>query len=145
MKKYIFILFFSLILISCKTYTISPDSFKEQLVNTTSESMTDSKINNPLLYSFGSTIKYKTNNIEYIRVLDKNGKEIMLKNKPSLEMKVKTKNRKSFIFYFDTVYLENDSLKGSGSRFIKFDKAIPLSEISEIYIQDGKKNFRYVE
>lgn len=143
-KKILSLLFVGMFLIACKTYTISPDSFKNQMMHTTADSMQGSKINNPLTNNVFD-IKYKYNNIKQIRVNDKDGKEVVLQNKPSLEMKVKLKNGKSFIYYFDTVYLENDSLKGSGSRFISYHKAISLSDISEILIQDGKKNFKRVE
>jgi len=57
-----------MMIISCKTYTIPTESFKEQMKNTNSSNMKDVTINNPL--TFGN-ISYSANNINRIIVEDK--------------------------------------------------------------------------
>ena len=131
----------TLLILSCKTYTISPDSFREQMVTAKTENMTAVEINNPLFYN---NIKYYSNNIDRLRVMDKNGEEMILENSPSIEMRVTDNNSKRHILYFDTVTLENDTLKGGASRFIqRLTLEIPIDSITKIELQDGKKKFNY--
>ncbi|MFK5879373.1 MAG: hypothetical protein QM478_07740 [Flavobacteriaceae bacterium] len=137
----IFIFCITLMLISCKTYTVSPESFKKQMKNANSNNLKEVEINNPLGYN---TIPYYSNNIGMIKVIDKDGNEKLLYNSPSIEMRVTLNNKKKYVFYFDTVILENDTLKGHQSRFIQsLTKEIPLDSIMKIEIQDGKKKFEY--
>jgi hypothetical protein len=57
-----------------------------------------------------------------------------------------THNGKKSIFYFDRVFVNDSMLIGAKSRFIKsIMQSIRLSEISKTEVQDGEKNFRYVE
>ena len=130
-----------LLIISCKTYTIPADSFRSQMINANSENMKVVEINNPL--TFGK-ITYSSNNIKSLVVIDKNGNEFIKENKPSIEMRVTDKNGKKYHFYFDTVILENDTLKGGRSRFMKnLTREIPMNNIVKIEVQDGGKNFKY--
>ena len=127
--------------VSCKTYTIPVDSFKEQMKNTNSLNMKDVTVNNPL--TFG-TISYSANNIDRINVVDKNGNKSYLDNSGSIEMRVTHKNGKKYHMYFDTVILENDTLKGGRSRFIQsLTRQIPIDSIVKIEVQDGGKKFNY--
>lgn len=127
--------------VSCKTYTISVDSFREQMKKTNSGSIKDVEINNPL--TFG-TIKYLANDIDRLIVFDKSGQEIYLNNSPSIEMRVTHKNGKKYILYFDTVILENNILKGGRSRFAQgLKREIPMDSIIKIDIQDSGKKFNY--
>jgi hypothetical protein len=103
--------------------------------------MKEVEINNPLAFH---NIKYHSNNINQIIVLDKDGKKMYLKNSPSIEMRVTHVNGKKYHFYFDTVILENDTLKGGRSRFIQgLSREIPLDSIVKIEVQDGGKKFNY--
>ena len=130
-----------LLTLSCKSYTIPIDSFKEQMKNTNSSNMKDVTVNNPLTFR---SIKYSANNIERVIVLDKNGNETYLNNSGSIEMRVTHKNGKKYHMYFDTVILENDTLKGGRSRFIQsLERQIPMDSIDKIEIQDGGKKFNY--
>ena len=144
MKKFLSAISLSaliLMLVSCKSYTIPIDSFKEQLVNTNSSNQKTVTINNPLYYG---NISYAANNIDKIIVLDKNGNEKTLNNSGSIEMRITHKNGKKYHMYFDTVLLENDTLKGSRSRFLQhLKRQIHIDSISKIEVQDGKKDFRY--
>ena len=45
---------------------------------------------------------------------------------------------------FDTIILENDTLKGSRSRFIpNLTRKIPFDSIAKIEVQEGGKNYNY--
>ena len=130
-----------LLFFSCKTYTISVDSFREQMINAKKEDMKEVKIINPLSYT---NIKYASNNIERIKALDKSGKDVYLDNSPSIELRITRRDNKKYFLYFDTVILENDTLKGGESRFIQgLTNQIPMDDIFKIEIQDGKKDFKY--
>jgi MFS superfamily sulfate permease-like transporter len=127
--------------IACTTYTIPVESFREQMMKETPETMKQVKIDNPLFYR---NIKYNSNNIKRIIVTEKDGKRTYLDNSPSIEMRVTHVNGKKYHFYFDTVILENDTLKGSRARLAKgFDREIPLDSIVTIEVQDGGKNYKY--
>ncbi|WP_243472767.1 hypothetical protein [Winogradskyella sp. MH6] len=127
--------------LSCKTYTIPVESFKEQMKNTNSSNMKDVTVNNPLTYG---SISYSANNIDRIIVVDKNGNSSYLNNSGSIEMRVTHKNGKKYHMYFDTVILENDTLKGGRSRFVQsLERQIPIDSIVKIEIQDGGKKFNY--
>lgn len=129
------------LVLSCKTYTIPIDSFKEQMKNTTSSSMKSVSVNNPLT---GGEITYSANNISRIIVQDKNGSPTYLNNSGSIEMRVTHRNGKRYYMYFDTVILENGILKGGRSRFVQsLDRQIPMDSIIKIEVQDGGKNFNY--
>ena len=129
------------LLFSCKTYTIPTDSFRKQMIESTSKSTTNVEINNPIFFK---NIRYSSNNIKKIEVLDKNGKILYLDNSPSIEMRVTDYNGKKFQLYFDSVIIENDTLKGGRSRFFQGLKSeIPMENILKIEVQDGGKNFNY--
>ena len=129
------------LIISCKTYTIPPDSFREQMIEAKSGNMKEVEINNPLFYR---NIKYSSNNINRLIVLDKHGNKMYLDNSPSIEMRVTHRNGKKYILYFDTVILENDTLKGGRSRFAQsLTREIPMDSILKIEVQDGGKKFNY--
>lgn len=139
LKPVVLVLLF--MIMSCKSYTIPVDSFREQLIDSNSTNMNDATINNPL--SLG-TISYSTNNIDGIIVRDKDRQNKYLKNSPSLEIRVTHQNGKRYHMYFDTVILENGTLKGSRSRFIQsLNREIPMDSIIKIEVQDGGKKFKY--
>ena len=141
MKKYIGIIAVLALLYSCSTYTVTPESFKKQFATVDSTSLKDVTINNPMTYS---TIKYKANKISYVEVVDKNGKKDVLQNSPSLEMRVTLANGKRKIVYFDTAYLQNDTLIGTASRFMPWiTRKIPMDSITKIEIQEGGKKYSY--
>ncbi len=130
-----------LIAYSCKTYTIPVDSFREQMMEAKPKNRVAVEINNPLAYG---NIKYFSNNISQLMVLDKKGNESFLDISPAIEMRVTHKNGKKYLLYFDTVILENDTLKGGRSRFAQgLTRAIPLDSIVKIEVQDGGKKFGY--
>ncbi len=142
-KKILFIpaLLVFLLFNACKTYTIPTESFREQMITAKMGYMKPVEINNPLFYS---KIAYPSNNIKRLIVEDNDGKKLYLDNSPSIEMRVTQNNGKKYIMYFDTVILENDTLKGGRSRFIQdLTRMIPMDSIVKIEVQDGGKNYKY--
>ena len=54
------------------------------------------------------------------------------------------KRRKNKRLLFDTVIVENDTLKGARSRLMQnLRREIPLSDIDKIEIQDSGKVYKY--
>ena len=93
----------------------------------------------------GDKVKYKTFQIELIKCVDNKGNPIVLQKSPSLEIRFTDSSNKKTIFYFDLISVDETYVKGVQSRFItSIKKTIPLNTIKTIEIQDGKKNFRYV-
>ena len=133
-----------IIFMSCQTYTVSVESFRNQMVNVTPENLREVKINNPGIYSAYTNIRYLANNIDTIQVVDKNGNEVALENSPKLEMRLTHNNGKRYVLLFDTVTLENDTLKGARSRILhNLRREFPLDSIKFIEIQDSKKKYKY--
>jgi uncharacterized protein YcfL len=128
-----------LLVVSCKTYTISPENFKKQFVEDNANTLTNVRIDNPL--STLSDIKYQANSLKYLNVYDKNGQLNYIRNSPSTEIRVTLINGKKKIFYLDTVVIENDTLKGSKSRLLGISDKVPFNHIVKIEVQDGKKNY----
>jgi hypothetical protein len=123
---------------SCKTYTISPENFKKQLIEGNLDDLKNINVDNPI-----SQFEYKAFNLKYLNVTAKNGSTSLIKNSPSIEMRVTLKNGKRKIFYLDTVTLENDTMFGEKSRILGLTNKIPFNEIVKIEVQDGGKNYQY--
>ena len=131
------------LLSSCKMYTVSVDSFRNQMTVDGPEKYREVEIQNPLPYSY-SNIKYLATNIKQIVVQDKNGNDVVLQNSPKLEMRITRTNGKKYVLLFDTVIVENDTLKGARSRILKnLTREIPMDGISNIEIQDSGKVYKY--
>lgn len=126
-----------LLLISCKTYTISPENFQEQIVNSDKNDLKSSDIKDSLQ---NTKKQYQAYKLDYLTVNDKKGKNFQLPNSPSVEMRVTLNNGKRKIFYLDTVILENDTLKGLKSKILGFKNEVAFDDIIKIEVQDGKKN-----
>lgn len=141
MKKKLSLLVLVVLMISCKTYTISPENFKKQIIDSTANSLKDVKVNNPI--SPFSKIEYKANSLKYLNVYDNNGSLSFMQNSPSVEIRVTLRNGKRKIFYLDTVTLENDTLIGEKSRILGLKNKVPYNEIVKIEVQDGGKKYQY--
>ena len=129
------------LLFSCKTYTIPVESFREQMTESGNEKMRDVEINNPTSYS---NLKYQANSVKSIVVVDKNGNNVEIENSPKLEMRITRKNGKKYILLFDTVIVENDTLKGARSRIIQnLRREIPLDDIEKILLGSKYLNIIY--
>lgn len=139
----ILILIVSFTMFSCKTYTISTESFKEQFKDVNSKTLVEKKVS---IISSNFIENFYCNDLKTIIVEDKNGKKAELVNRPSIEMRVTTDDNKRRIMYFDTSYIENDTLYGSRSRLLSLVNyvKIPLKRIIKIEVQDGGKRYKYV-
>lgn len=135
------LLFLSLIPIACTTYYIPVQSFKEQFIGIDSTKLRLENTRGPA----GDVTEYLANPIDYIKCVDKNNIPFELKNSPSIEIRFTENTNKRTIFYFDRVFLQDSLVFGEMSRFIRVRKGIPLSNVKLIEVQDGHKNFRYVE
>ena len=143
-SKYLVLIVF-LIFVSCKTYTLEPFYLKELLLKVNPESMKPDDKSKVKVGLTNVKFTYKSNKIDYIKVLNKNGVKDVINNSPVLEMRVTLKNNKKYNMYFDTVYLENDTLTGCKSRFFpNLTTKIPFNEIIKIEVQDGGKNYQNV-
>jgi hypothetical protein len=129
------------LLFGCKTYTITTGSFKEQMTNANSDNQKLVKIKHPPLIT---PLSYYSNGIEYLTVIDKENNKLNLKITPTIEMRVTNTGGKKYLFLFDTVLLENDTLKGNRSRLMNLQREIHFDSITKIEIQNSGKKIRYV-
>ena len=132
-----------LFLTSCTTYYIPLDSFKQQFSGIDSTRLVNVDVKGP----FGDSYHYAANPISIIKCVDKSGNPAELKNSPSIEIRFTYgENNKRTVYYFDRIYVSDSSVVGVESRFIQsIRKTIPLNAISKIEVQDGKKDFHYVQ
>lgn len=139
MKRKLVQLCLLLLVVSCKTYTISPENFRKQFVEDNANTLKDARVNNPLTSL--TDIKYQANTLKYLNVYDKNGQLNFIRNSPSTEIRVTLNNGSKKIFFLDTVVIENDTLKGSKSRLLGIKDKVPFNTIVKIEVQDGQKNY----
>lgn len=122
---------------SCKTYTVSPQSFNEQFGNVDYDLSTSRSVS--------GSIYYNGYQIKKINVIDKNGKTKILDNVPSLEMRVTLNNGKRSHFYFDSMKLKSDTLTGHKARFLPWMIVkVPFSDVVKIEIQESGKKIEYM-
>jgi hypothetical protein len=128
---------------SCTTYFIPVQSLKSQLSQIDSTKFKIVKVQGP----FGEKYNYLSNSLKTILCEDSKGNKIELKNSPSIEIRITSgKNYTKNIFYFDRIYLNDTCIIGVQSRFItSIRKTILLKDITKIEIQDGRKNFHYIQ
>lgn len=126
---------------SCKTYYIPIASFNEQMKDIDSVELKTVNTKGPM----GDVVSYETYPIDFIKCVDKRNNLVELKNSPSIEIRFTEENNKRTIFYFDQIYIKDSMVIGDGSRFIYHRKAIPIENIKRIEVQDGRKNFKYVD
>jgi len=136
---FLFLLFLGLI--SCKTYYIPFESFKEQFNGIDSTKLKIVNTRGPA----GDIAQYPANPIEYIKCVDKDNNPFELKNSPSIEIRFTEQNNKRTVYYFDRVFLQDTLIIGDMSRFIHYRKGISINNVKLIEVQDGHKNFKYVE
>ena len=135
------LLFLSMVLNACKTYLIPVQSFKEQFNGIDSAKLRLVKTRGPA----GDVVEYLANPVDYIKCVDKSDMPYELKISPSIEVRFTEKNNKRTIFYFDRVFMQDTLIIGEMSRFVRFRKGISINNVKLIEVQDGHKNFRYVE
>ncbi len=128
-------------IVSCTTYYIPVESFKSQFNGIDSSKLRLVNTRGPV----GDIVQYLANPIDYIKCVDKNNKPFELKNSPSIEIRFTQNSNKRTIYYFDRVYLQDTLIIGDMSRFIRYRKGISINTVKLIEVQDGHKNFKYVE
>ena len=133
-----FILFFT----SCKIYYIPVESFKQQLSISDTTKMREVTTRGP----FGDKETYKIYPIDIIHAVDKNGNEVDIKNSPAIEIRITEFNNNRTIFYFDLLQFDGENIIGRRSRLIpSIKKVIPISTITKVEVQDGRKKYRYIQ
>lgn len=128
-------------LLSCKTYYIPVESFKEQFSGIDSTKLREVYTQDP----YGYIEKYLTAPIDFIKCVDKNNNPYELKNSPSIEIRFTNNNNRRTIFYFDRVFLQDTLIIGDISRFLPLKKTISMNSVKLIEVQDGHKKFKYVD
>jgi hypothetical protein len=128
-------------LFSRTTYTITPESFKQQFDGVTLESFKEVKVRNPM--NEYSPLVYKANQLKKIIVVDKNTHRVILDNSPKLETRFTLKDGKRITFYFDTIALENGFLIGEKSRMFPIAGKVEFDAVEKIEIQNGGKQYKY--
>ncbi|WP_345051246.1 hypothetical protein [Hymenobacter glaciei] len=96
---------------------------------------------------YGMPISYLANvaRIPTIKCVGSKNEEVVLQNSPSIEVRF-THNGKRNIMYFDRLFIKDSSVVGSPSTFMPgLMNVIPLRDITKIEVQDGHKNFHYVD
>jgi hypothetical protein len=135
MKKIILIISI-LLFTSCSTYLIPIENFEEQFQNINASSRKEVKVRTPY---YGITTKYLANTINGISCVDKNNNSVILRNSPSIEIRIIEKNGKKTIFYFDRVYLENSIVYGDKSRIPGFEKGRTLNILKMMFLQNNNQ------
>ena len=131
----------ALCFIGCKTYYIPVESFKSQFKDIDSTNLRLVYTRDP----YGFISEYWANPIDYIKCEDKYHNPYELKNSPSIEIRFTENNNKRTIFYFDRIYLQDTLIIGDRSRFLGLRKDISINNVKLIEVQDGHKNYKYVE
>lgn len=127
---------------SCQVYTVSPQSFKIQLLE------------NPVFTQLDSTdslylgpVFFYAYDMEYIFVQDKDGNSEFLENNPTIECRIYQYNGTKTAFYFDTMGMVGDSITGIRS-FLKPERNnvfVHFDSIQRIELQNNKKKYYYVD
>ncbi len=127
MKK-ITVIALTFLLISCGSYTITKQSFIEQIEKNSSVSRSQN------VSSLGTG--YDSNKLDKISCYDKNGKEVTINpNKNTTFSITNSKTGEKMNLYYDTVYILNDTLIGLKSRILGGKKKIALQDIAAIIVK----------
>jgi hypothetical protein len=139
--KFAVLLLIAATLCSCATYLIPVDNLRAQFAGIDSADFVSVFVRGPV----GERYHYLANPLRTINCFDKKNNPAELINRPSIEMRITTRENKKTIFYFDRIFVSETFLYGVQSRFItSITKKIPLRDIKKIEVQDGKKNFKYI-
>jgi hypothetical protein len=128
---------------ACATYTLPVNSLTEQLQEAKSNTkQINTKLNGPTVMG---NFSYQMNGVDTLKVYNSKGQIVKIKNAPSIEMQLTLKNGKIRTYYFDSVTLTNDSIKGCYSRFLNRYSTIAIKDIKSIGVQNAKKGFNYAK
>lgn len=134
MKSILTVCVLLLFFVSCKTYHISKEDFKKQLVEHHARTSTSSDQEaNSNVYDKNKV--YTAFDLYYFDVLDKKGnKHQFFSNNPS-KIRVTSEDGKKRNFYLSTITLENDSLAGYNSYIFGKKHKVAFDLISKIEFQ----------
>jgi hypothetical protein len=119
------LLFFCLLLTGCATYHVSTQSLLQQFADTQPEKKT-------ILVAF----HVNGNDLKTIRVLDKNGNEVVLPVTTHTGVRITKQDSSRVTFYFNTLQINDSTITGSKAHFFEAHfKPIKLSDIAKIEIQ----------
>ena len=142
LSSFLLILAISVAAVSCNTYLIPVESFKEQFMKYDTADMREVSTQDP----YGGIERYKSYPIDTIRVVDKKGNPAFLVNGPAIEVRMTDSFNKKRIFYFDLMCFQNDTILVRPSRFLKgMERKIPINAVKKIEVQDGKKKYKYIK
>ena len=136
-----FLAFLAFGLSACTTYFIPVDSFRQQFAGMDSSHLRTVTTRGPL----GNRVTYQAYDIDFIKCVDDKGNDFELPNSPSIEIRFTDSNNRRTIFYFDLMRVNDSTVNGGLSRTLfGLRKTISLDKIRKIEVQDGRKNFHYV-
>uniref|UniRef100_UPI00404B809A hypothetical protein n=1 Tax=Flavobacterium sp. TaxID=239 RepID=UPI00404B809A len=136
LKKFtLFALIFALV--SCKTYNVSKESFRSQVVNYYTENL-DENERDSTTFLYDKTKVYKIYGMDFFNVNDKKGNPYELEILPGAQVKFTLDNGQKRLFYLQSLTLENDSIKGYKSYIFNLKNAVSFNQISKIELQEDK-------
>ena len=140
LNQYTYLIISSCVLVSCSTYYISLDNFKQQFKGIDSNHLKMVKV----IQSDGDQLLYQSNKIDTIFCVDENNKTVKLLSSPSIEIIFTDNNNIKTEFYFDTIFLKDSTVVGSKLRYLPIlrDKIL-LNNIKSIEVRDGKNDYKY--
>ena len=127
---------------SCKTYNVSVESFKKQITNQYDGNL-DENDSNSTTFQYDKTKVYQAYGMDFISVKDKKGNPYNLEVLSGAQTKITLKNGKKYIFYLQSITLENDSIKGYKSYLFNLKSSIPLNQVSKIELQKDHAYQKY--
>jgi len=120
----------SLLLTSCATYHMTPQSLVKQLADTQKEK----KVNVLFPLFFPGVID--GNSLRQIKVLNKDEMECIIPVTNHTSIRITKKDGKRIAFYFDTLVIQDSTITGKKEHFIGVDiKPINLNNIEKIELQ----------
>jgi len=118
-------------------YTITKEQFVTMLKNA-----------NPKTVRIGGVAhgEYKSNGVDFIDCYNKKGVLRKIANSPSIEVRITNKRGRRRVYYFDTILLQDSAtIVGCESRLLYISKTMKLDDIELIEMEDGGKNYYYIE
>src|SRR5438105_12992952 len=117
---------------SCATYHLSTQSLLEQFATTQKQE----KVNYIFAFPFVFPGTVTGNSLTEIKVLDQNGKELVIPVTHHTGVRISKKDGKRNTFYFDTLIIQDSTITGKKDHFFGINiKPINLNDIQKIELQ----------
>ena len=135
----IFKVFMGLVVASCKTYTIQPELFKQQMLAAPITTISMGVAGNPI--AFIATDKgISTREVNNLVVQDKDGKTINLPVIAGTELRLTKQDGKHILMYLSGLQVNDTSLTGLKSVFMNIrTKPVLWREIIKVQLQNAKR------